>query len=238
MDQFQIETAQNISITQNTSNLGERMLAYIIDSFVIGVYIVLIFILLASLDMELDDQWAYYLVLSLPAFLYYVLFETFSDGKTIGKGLMSLRVVKLDGSKPSFANYFVRWILRIFDVVLTSGGGAVLTILIRGKGQRLGDIAAGTTVISEKKKVSLRDTLLRELPLDHKPQFPQVTVFKDSEMQTIKELYDKSKLNGDHNVIISLDKRIREVTGIQTTLHPIKFVDEVIKDYNYYTQKM
>ena len=238
MDQFQIETAQNISITQNTSNLGERMLAYIIDSLVIGTYTILVFILLVSLDMDLFDQWAYYLVMSIPAFLYYLLFETFSDGKTIGKGLMSLRVVKLDGSKPSFANYFVRWVLRIIDVSLTSGGGAVLTILIRGKGQRLGDIAAGTTVISEKKKVALADTLLRELPKDYQPQFPQVTVFKDSEIQTIKELYDKSKLNGDHNVIVSLDKKIKEVTGIQTTLHPIQFVDEVIKDYNYYTQKM
>lgn len=238
MDQFQIETAQNISITQNTSNLGERMLAYIIDSFVIGVYTILIFILLGSLDIDIVDQWAYYLVLSLPAFLYYLLFETFSDGKTIGKGLMSLRVVKLDGSKPSFANYFVRWVLRIIDVMLTSGGAAVLTILLRGKGQRIGDIAAGTTVISEKKKVSLQDTLLRELPENFKPQFPQVTVFKDAEMQTIKELYDKSKLNGDHNVIVSLDKRIKEVTGIQTTLRPIDFVDVVIKDYNYYTQKM
>ncbi|MCL6275330.1 RDD family protein [Muricauda sp. 2012CJ35-5] len=238
MDQFQIETAQNISITQNTSNLGERMLAYIIDSFVIGVYYILMVILLSSLDMDPFDQWAYYLVISLPAFLYYLLFETFSDGKTIGKGLMSLRVVKLDGSKPSFANYFVRWVLRLIDVAFTSGGCAVLTILIRGKGQRLGDIAAGTTVISEKKRVSLKDTLLRELPNDYTPQFPQVTVFKDSEMQTIKELYDKSKLNGDHNVIVFLDKRIREVTGIQTNLQPINFVDEVIKDYNYYTQKM
>ncbi len=238
MDQFQIETAQNINITQNTSNLGERMLAYIIDSFVIGVYTILVFILLASLDMDIGDQWAYYLVLGLPAFLYYLLFETFSDGKTIGKGLMSLRVVKLDGSKPSFANYFVRWVLRIIDVMLTSGGAAVLTILVRGKGQRIGDIAAGTTVISEKKRVSLQDTLLRELPDDFKPQFPQVTVFKDSEMQTIKELFDKSKLNGDHNVIISLDKRIKEVTGIQTVLRPIDFVDIVIKDYNYYTQNL
>lgn len=239
MDQFQIETAQNITINQNTSNLGERMLAYLIDSFVIMAYLILILVLLISLELDLDDQWAYYLVLSLPAFLYYLLFETFSDGKTIGKGLMSLRVVKLDGSKPSFANYFVRWVLRIIDVSLTSGGGAVLTILIRGKGQRIGDIAAGTTVISEKKKVSLKDTLLRELPSDYKPQFPQVTVFKDSEMQTIKELYDKSRYNGNHNVIISLDKRIKEVTGINsTTLQPIDFVDVIIKDYNYYTQNL
>lgn len=238
MNQFQIETAQNVSITQNTANLGDRMLAYIIDSFVIWVYTILMFLLLASLEIDFADMWALYLLLGLPAFLYYLLFETFTDGRTIGKGLMSIRVVKLDGSKPSFGNYFVRWVLRIVDVTITSGGAAVLTILIRGNGQRIGDIAAGTTVISEKKKVALHNTILRELPEDYKPQFAQVTVFNDREMQTIKELYDKAIRNGNHNVIISLDKRIKEVTGITTTLRPIDFVDVVIKDYNYYTQKM
>jgi len=238
MNQFQIETAQNISITQNTSNLGERMLAYLIDSFVIGAYTLLMILLLVSLEIDFGDLWALYLVVSLPAFLYYVLLETFTDGKTIGKGLMKLRVVKLDGSKPNFGNYFIRWMLRIIDVVLTSGGGAVLTILIRGNGQRIGDIAAGTTVISEKQRVSLRDTLLREIPLDYIPTFEQVTVFEDREMQTIKQLFDKARRNGHHNVILSLDKRIKEVTEISTTMTPVEFVDKVIKDYNYYTQKL
>jgi len=238
MEQFQIETAQNITINQNTSHLGERMLAYIIDTFIIVVYTILMFVFLASLDIDMGDQWAFYLILSLPAFLYYLLFETLMDGKTIGKGAMNLRVVKLDGSKPNFGNYFVRWALRIIDVGITSGGAAVLTILVRGKGQRIGDIAAGTTVISEKKRVSLKDTLLRELPDDYKPTFPQVTVFKDQEMRTIKELYDKARLNGNHNVIVSLDKRIKEVLGVQTALKPIEFVDVIINDYNYYTQKM
>ncbi len=238
MEQFQIETAQNITINQNTSHLGERMLAYIIDTFIIVVYTILMFVFLASLDIDMGDQWAFYLILSLPAFLYYLLFETLMDGKTIGKGAMNLRVVKLDGSKPNFGNYFVRWALRIIDVGITSGGAAVLTILVRGKGQRIGDIAAGTTVISEKKRVSLKDTLLRELPEDYKPTFPQVTVFKDQEMRTIKELYDKARLNGNHNVIVSLDKRIKEVLGVQTALKPIEFVDVIINDYNYYTQKM
>ncbi|BDW91370.1 RDD family protein [Flagellimonas marinaquae] len=238
MEQFQIETAHNITINQNTSHLGERMLAYIIDSFIIMVYFILMIVFLVSLDIEIEDQWAFYLILSLPAFFYYLLFETLMDGKTIGKSAMKLRVVKLDGSKPNFGNYFVRWALRIIDVSLTSGGAAVLTILIRGKGQRIGDVAAGTTVISEKKRISLKDTLLRELPEDYKPTFPQVTVFKDQEMQTIKELYDKAKLNGNHNIIVSLDQRIKEVTKVQTSLQPIEFVDVVIKDYNYYTQKM
>ncbi len=238
MEQFQIETAQNITIDQNTAHLGDRMLAYIIDSFIILVYTILMIWLLLSLEIDFSDMWALYLVLSLPAFLYYVLLETFMDGKTIGKSLMHIRVVKIDGSKPNFSNYFVRWILRIIDVSLTSGGVAVLTILIRGKGQRVGDIAAGTTVISEKKRITLKDTLLRELPEDYTPRFPQVTVFKDREMQTIKELFDSAKRNGNHNVILSLSDRIKKVADISSDLKPLEFVDIVVKDYNYYTQQL
>lgn len=238
MNQFQIETAQNVTIDQNSSNLGERMLAYIIDSFVITVYTILVMLLLLYIEVDFGDFWALYLLVTLPAFLYYVLFETFTDGKTIGKGIMNLRVVKLDGSKPNFGNYFVRWILRIIDVSLTSGAAAVITILIRGNGQRIGDIAAGTTVISERKRIFLKDTLLKEISEDYKPQFPQVTVFEDSEIQTIKELFEKAKRNGSHNVIISLDKRLKEVMNVTTGMRPIDFVDVVIKDFNYYTQKM
>lgn len=237
MEQFQIETAQNISISQNTAHLGDRMLAYLIDTFILLAYYILIIILLVSLNQDMRDMWALYLLMSLPAFMYYLLFETFNNGKTIGKSAMKIRVVKLDGSNPNFASYFVRWILRIIDVSLTSGGVAVLTILIRGKGQRVGDIAAGTTVISEKQRIALNDTILRELPEDYQPKFPQVTVFGDREMQTIKDLFDSAKRSGDHNVIVSLSDRIKEVTGISTALMAIEFVEIVIKDYNYYTQQ-
>ena len=237
MEQFQIETAQNISIVQNTAHLGDRMLAYIIDSLIVVIYLVLILILLVSMDVDLGEMWALYLLLSLPAFLYYLILETFMDGKTIGKSLMDIRVVKLDGSKPGFASYFVRWILRIVDVTLTSGGLAVLTILIRGKGQRIGDMAAGTTVISEKKYFSLKDTLFKELPADYRARFPQVTVFSDREMQTIKELYLTAKRNGSHQVIISLSDQIKKVTDITTDMKPVEFVDVVIKDYSFYSQQ-
>jgi len=238
MEQFQIETAQNISISQNTAHLGERILAYLIDGLIIAAYIVVMILILISLDYEMEDQWALYLVMNLPAFLYPVLLETFMDGKTIGKSLMKLRVVKLDGSKPNFSSYLVRWVLRIFDISLSSGGVAILTILMRGKGQRIGDIAAGTTVISEKKRVSVKDTLLQNLDDDYKPKFPQVTVFKDREMQTIKELYTSAKRKGNHNVILSLSNRIKEVTQIKTDLKPIEFVSIVIDDYSYYTQEL
>ena len=238
MEQFQIETAQNISIDQNTAHLGDRMLAYLIDSFIILVYVILIIVLLAALRVGDGDMFAFYMVLGLPAFLYYVLLETFMNGQTVGKSLMQIRVVKLDGSKPGFASYFIRWILRIVDVVMTTGGVAVFTILIKGTGQRVGDIAAGTTVISEKKRIFLKDTLLRDLPADYSPKFPQVTIFKDREMQTIKEVYDAAKRNGHHTIIVSLSDQIKKVTDIVTDLKPIEFVDIIIMDYNFYTQQM
>jgi len=238
MEEFQIETAQNVGIQQNVANLGDRLLAYLIDSLIIGFYFFVMIMIMVSLELDNSDLWALWLLVSLPAFLYYVLFETFWNGQTIGKYTMKTRVVKLDGSKPSFANYFVRWILRIVDVSMTSGGLAVLTILVRGKGQRVGDIAAGTTVISEKVKLSIDDTLLKDIPKDYVPTYSQVTVFKDDEMQLIKTLYDEAVFKGQHNIIVSLFNRIIKVMEVETTQKPIDFVDTVIKDYNYYTQNM
>jgi len=238
MDEFQIETAQNVGINQNVASIGDRMLAYFIDSAIILLYTIGVILLLTTLNLDMGDSWAIYLLLSLPAFLYYVLLETFLNGKTVGKVLMNTRVVKLDGSKPGFANYFVRWILRIVDVVLTSGGVAAFTILIKGNGQRLGDIAAGTTVISEKQRVTIHDTLIKDIPVNYVPTYSQVTMLTDKDMQTVKNLYDDAVKNGHHNIILNLHHRLTKIMAIETQEQPVNFVATVIKDYNYYTQNM
>lgn len=238
MDEFQIETAQNVGINQNVASIGDRMFGYLIDSAVIFLYTLGVFLLLSTLNLDMGDAWAIYLLVSLPAFLYYVLLETFMNGKTVGKMLLKTRVVKLDGSKPSFANYFVRWILRIIDVVLTTGAGAAITILMKGNGQRIGDIAAGTTVISEKEKLTINDTLIKDIPNDYVPTYSQVTLLNDSDMQTIKNLYDEALRNGNHNIILNLHQRLLKIMAIETTEKPVVFVSKVIKDYNYYTQNM
>ncbi|WP_044403761.1 RDD family protein [Lacinutrix sp. Hel_I_90] len=238
MKEFQIETAQNVTIQQNAASIVDRMWAYLIDSAIIFAYLIMSILLLVALDLDFGDAWAVYLIVSLPAFLYYVLLETFWNGQTVGKHLIKIKVVKLDGSKPGFGNYFVRWILRIVDVVITSGGLAVLVILLKGNGQRLGDIAAGTTVVSLKRKITLSDTILRDIDPGYIPKYSQVTLFSDSEMQTIKNLYDEAKKNGNHNIIVILNKRVTEVMQVEPVEKPMAFINTVIKDYNYYTQKM
>ncbi|NJW54693.1 RDD family protein, partial [Salinimicrobium oceani] len=170
----QIETAQNISITQNVAGVGERILAYLIDFVIMVIYVVLAFFMMAGLNVAGDQEWLFVSVIFLPLLLYFLLWESLWNGRSPGKAALELRVVKLDGSKPAFSNYLVRWLLRIVDISITSGSVAVVTILLTGRGQRLGDLAAGTTVISEKSRVGLDRTVLVNVPEDYRPQYPQV----------------------------------------------------------------
>ncbi len=238
MDNFQIETAQNVNILQNVAGVGERILAYLIDGLLMGFYIFMVILLFSGVDLADDYVMIVGLTIGLPLFLYHLLWETLWNGRSPGKAAMNLRVVKLDGSKPAFSNYLLRWLLRIIDITATSGALAVVTILLNGKGQRIGDLAAATTVITEKQTVTFSQTILADIPENYEPNYPQVTVFSDSEMQTIKNVFTEARYNGNHNVILKLANRVSKVMEVKLEETPIKFIDKVIKDYNYYTQKM
>lgn len=237
MDNFQIETAQNINIVQNVAGVGERILAYLIDLAIQVIYAIIVSIIFSWIDIN-DSYMIIVTTVGLPIFLYHLLWEMFWDGRTPGKAAMRLRVVKIDGSKPAFSNYLVRWALRLVEISATAGALALVTILLNGKGQRLGDLAATTTVISEKQTTGIGQTLMVEIPENYKPEFPQVTIFSDSEMQTIKNVYSEARFNGNHNVILKLSEKVSKVMDIKYDGTPLTFLDKVIKDYNYYTQRM
>lgn len=236
MDNFQIETAQNISISQNTAGVVDRILAFLLDALILLFYFIVLSFVISGLNFSPADQWVYLLLMGLPVFLYFLLWETFWDGRTPGKAALDLRVVKLDGSKPAFSGYLVRWLLRIIDITLTSGSVAVISILLSGKGQRLGDMAAGTTVITERKKVRLSDTLMVDLPENYQPSYPQVRVLSDRDVEDIKNLLFNSLKNSNYKVISSLSEKVSGLLEVQPREIPVDFLKKVILDYNYYTR--
>lgn len=239
MDNFKIETAQNITIQQNVAPLSTRIGAFLIDMLIIGAYYAVIFFILNALDyLDSENLYVLYILISLPVFFYSLFFETLNNGQTPGKYFSKIRVTKIDGSKPTFGSYLIRWMLRLIDITIASGSVALLTILLNGKGQRLGDLAAGTTVISEKKIVSINSTLAVDIPDEYTPTFPQVTMLSDKDVQTIKELYLKAKRTRNHKMLQKLKLKIIEITEISTELNAADFIDIVLKDYNYFTQQM
>ena len=238
MDNFQIETAQNVSIQQNAAGIGDRMLAFLIDIVIIIAYIIIVIFILLALDLDIGQDWALQLIFGLPMFLYHLLWETFWNGRSPGKAVLKIRVVRLDGSRPTFSNYLIRWLLRVLDITLVSGGVAVVAILFKGTGQRLGDMAATTTVISEKQRVKFNQTILVDIPDDYIPVYPQVTVFNDAEMRKIKGVFMDAKKNGDYDIIGQLAHKVSTLMEITSKERPMQFLSKVIEDYNYYTQKL
>jgi len=238
MNNFQIETAQNITIQHNVASVITRIGAYLIDFGFIIVYYLLAFIFFALINVEVSmDNMTLIILMMLPVMFYSLAFEVFMNGQTPGKYFTKIRVVKLDGSKPTLGSYVIRWFLRLIDISLFSGSVAALTILLNGKGQRLGDIAAGTSVIKITPEVSLKDTLISNVADDdYSPTFAQVTLLSDKDAQTIRHLFLDAKRKGNHKVILKLSNKIKEITGIKTDMLPMNFVDIVIKDYYHLTK--
>ncbi|MFI6293021.1 RDD family protein [Nonomuraea sp. NPDC050790] len=81
---------------------------------------------------------------------YPVLFETVTRGRSLGKMALGLRVVGDDGSPERFRQALMRGLAGVMEFWMFSGAPALISSLISQRGKRLGDVFAGTIVISER----------------------------------------------------------------------------------------
>ena len=144
----QINTSQNVRLSYEPASIGDRILANLIDYLIYLAWAILTGFLFRKLSSGGSlSVFFYILMIILPIMFYPLLTEYFLNGQTIGKRVLNIKVVRLDGGKPTLGAYLLRWVLNIVDFGLFSQLVGVLTIAINGKGQRIGDIAADTTVI-------------------------------------------------------------------------------------------
>jgi uncharacterized RDD family membrane protein YckC len=135
--------------TQVENILGIRIIAGIIDIVAIIVIYALFAILFGDNSSEGGNvstslngfPGLLFLVIS---FAYYLVPEALT-GQTLGKKIMGIKVVALEGEM-SWGKAAIRTILRIIDGLFLYLVG-VLCIAISKKHQRIGDMAAGTIVV-------------------------------------------------------------------------------------------
>lgn len=247
MSQLSINTTQNVNINFNTATVGHRVLAYLLDLLVkiaYGIVVYNVFFRAMGLDEVLDgmDMWStmsIVLLFYLPVMFYSLVQESMLEGQTLGKKVLKIKVIKIDGYQAGFGDYFIRWLLRIIDMGMASGIIGLISLLASKKTQRIGDMAAGTAVISLKNDININHTILKEINDNYVPVYPLVIKLSDNDMRIIKETYETSLKAADFEMISKLQDKIVNVTGIQSiSANPTAFVDTVLHDYNYYTQKM
>ena len=95
-------------------------------------------------------RFATFIIFALPYVFYTLILESVFEGQTVGKKLLKIKVVKIDGYQATFADYLIRWFMRIIDMWLLYCVVALISVASSKKGQRLGDMVAGTSVITLK----------------------------------------------------------------------------------------
>jgi len=249
MQSVRIRTAQNVDIEYEVASVGDRIVATVIDGIFILLYllaIVLIWIFVArTFDPKFSDDLGFVLIIviiAIPTMFYHLLFEIFNNGQSLGKKYRKIRVVKIDGSQPGIGSYVLRWLFRLIEIDLMSGAMALVAVLAIGKGQRLGDLAAKTTVIRLVGH-NLDDTIFTPIEAGYEPVFPQVSQLTDQDVSTVKEVLNvtvgqKSYSREALNVLLEKTKTsIQSRLNLQSDLPPGDFLTTVLKDYNAVKQR-
>ena len=211
--------------------------AYVIVVFYIFFYALNLNQWIVGLDGW--SQTAIYMIFALPVVFYSLVLESVLEGQTLGKRLVKIKVVKIDGYQAGFGDYLIRWLFRLIDISISSGVVGLIAMVVNKKVQRLGDVSAGTAVITLKNKVTISSTILEDLGEEYQPRYPLVIKLSDNDARIIKETFHSAVKTADFVILNKLTAKIEQVTGIKNDLGSTReFIQTILKDYNYYTQNM
>jgi uncharacterized RDD family membrane protein YckC len=256
MSIIQINTAFNIDLEFEIAEFHKRLLAYLIDFTLMIIYLwSMKSLLYQGFGLEFETNAGLdILLISMPLLFYSLLTELWMNGQTVGKKIMAIRVISLEGGEPTFGQYILRWITKFFEwpflfgyilfssyalvgyTFITGFLGVVVVIIIAvsPRSQRLGDLAAGTVVVNTKTKLSIDDTVFMDVnKTDYKVQFPDVMRLSDRDINTIKSVVTQANKSGSYEMCNRVAMKIKDVLKIQTDMHPDMFLEKLLEDYNY-----
>lgn len=264
MSKIKIATVFNIELEFETAELSRRILAYLVDLILLTLYFITVKNLLYSNDTSLNIEDVQkkmgidILVISLPMLMYSLVCEVAMHGQSVGKRMLDIRVLSLDGKEPDLGQCLTRWIFRVFEwpfffgytlfsidylylYLFTTGFmgiGVAIAIAYTSKSQRLGDLAANTVVVRTKSDFTVEDTLYMPiLEKDYKATFPQVMRLSDRDINTIHRNLKIFQKTGNMSTCKKLAEKIQSILQIETKMEPPEFLETLIEDYNYLAGK-
>lgn len=166
----QVDTPEHVSFEYALAGPAVRGLAWMIDTvvrvgIVVGVVLVAAVAEFGGIDaIEGASTGVMLVLLFVLEWGYFALFEAAWSGRTPGKKAMRIRVVRENGHGITIGDAFLRNLLRAADWL---PGVYAIGLLVMGgdrRFRRLGDLAAGTMVVSEDTRAMLRPITLEPPP--------------------------------------------------------------------------
>lgn len=236
-------TAQFVKIEYELASPAVRAVASFLDILTLFIYMMIMSVILkislfqSGMGMDGAEALNTFLI-SIPWLLYSPIIEFLTNGRSLGKLVMGIRVVKANGETAGLREYFTRWIFRVVD--LWVGGFGFLALLLSGtteKRQRLGDIMADTVVIRvrDTQTYTLSDVLNIKNTDNHVATYPEVIRFSDEDMLLIKNTIlrvQRYPNDETRKFAIELAHETARLIGLEETPQKkMEFLRTVLQDY-------
>jgi uncharacterized RDD family membrane protein YckC len=191
-DRITVWAPEGLALEYTLAGLGSRFLADLVDVVLRLIVLAAVIGLLTALGAS---RAVLLIALLIGGFLalfgYDIAFEVWGAGRTPGKRWNGLRVLMADGQPVAFGPSAVRNLMRIVDIWATAMLAGSISIIVTKHNQRLGDLAAGTIVVRERRGSSGRTSSAMGAPAtaqgDAVPAGLDVTAITPAELSTIRE---------------------------------------------------
>jgi len=234
MQTVSIQTTQNITIDYEIAGLGERVLALLIDYGVFFVVFILGMFLMAMIGNS-DVAMVLGIALGVAYVFYDLICEMFFNGQSLGKRIMKIRVISLDGARPSFSQYLLRWLFRLVDFAMTANVGALICAACTKNVQRIGDVVAGTTLIKTQPRTQMEHLVFKPSEDDYEPVFKEALQLSDKDIALVSDVINNYYKTGNTVLVYNMADRLKKLLNITqpATMNDMLFLQTIIKDYSH-----
>lgn len=239
MDTINVKTSQHIDIDYPVAGVGERLAASLIDMAIFWVLYIIGIMTALFLSIPFSGYPTIIILSILGAcfFFYSLVCEIFMNGQSIGKKILKIKVISLDGGQPNIGQYAIRWLFRIIDVY-TTGVIGLLSIIISDNKQRIGDIVAGTTLIKTVASTPI-EHVTYQIPQEYTPVFNTVDLLTDRDIGLIYEVLDTYYKTQNPDLIYTTAAKVNELLHLTLPegMNELVFLQTILKDYSYITSR-
>lgn len=260
MSTVNFESSQYVSIEFPLANAGQRLLAAIIDMSIFFIYFIVVVSFFGdstALNSNSYGDFLWFLIVKSPWVFYNPLCEYFLHGQTLGKYILGIKLMTLNGERPGLKEVFSRWIFKgdflwltpmvfpyypFFDFMtlfflFMIGFMGIFVINFSQRKQRLADVISNTIVIKVKHAeiYNLNDILSIKDMSNHEVKYPQVIRFTDEDMMLIKNTILRLRKSPTPEAL-KFGRELCEETANLMGLEPVtekrmEFLQDVLQDY-------
>jgi uncharacterized RDD family membrane protein YckC len=237
-DRLTVPTPEGVELRFTLAGVGSRFVAALIDLTIEIILIVAISLLAQGVGVGFGVGYTT-MVVAILSFVvvmgYDVFFEVLNGGRTPGKALNGLRVVRSNGRPVTFVPSSIRNVLRIVDFLPAAYLTGIVAILSTRRNQRIGDLVGDTIVVRERsgriERSPWRPPVVALAPAPNEVTLDLSAITPEEEAAVRRYLERRFEIDGNARARIAqtlVDRLRPKVAGVPADMAGERFLEAIV----------